>query len=100
MLPAAGPWTPQPSYPPQVPLTPLEVMAGGVDLPPIPGGTATKTSSEAWVTPFVAPEIESNGSPDGGGRSDQLVLTAAFVGALALGVVSLVGWRRNRVGWR
>jgi hypothetical protein len=96
LMPAAGPWTAQPSFTAQVPLTPLEVMAGGVRLPPAQGGTILKNAGPV-VTPFVAPSFASDGSPAASGRSDQLILTAAFVGTLILAFVAFIGWRRDRI---
>jgi hypothetical protein len=75
-------------------------MAGGVRLPAAQGGTVIKASAGQEVTRFVAPTIESDGSPVVSGRSDQLMLTAAFVGTLMLAFVAFIGWRRDRIGWR
>jgi LPXTG-motif cell wall-anchored protein len=73
-------------------------MAGGVQLPPAQGGTVTKENAEPQVSRFVADRIESDGSPVWMTRTDQLMTSAAFIGALILGFGSFIGWRRNRIG--
>jgi hypothetical protein len=99
LMPAAGPWTPPPNFiTQQASLTPLEVLAGGVELPPEQGGAFANEKAAPTVRRFVAPRIESDGSPVGGlSRGVQLMNTAVFIGALTVALGAFIGWRRNRI---
>ncbi|OAN40302.1 hypothetical protein A4X20_14355 [Mycolicibacterium iranicum] len=75
----------------------METLAGGVPVARVQGEAVAGFTAPA-VKPFVAPEIRTDASPTAAGRSAQLMLTAAFLGALLLGFVAFLGWRRSRFG--